>query len=206
MRFDAVLFDLDGTLVDTSVLWSKATRDALDAFDLSLTEEEHFSLGGVLLHNLLAEKGYDQTTIKDVKAKRDELLLPVMQKEARWKEGAADLLRHLADLPTAIVTSAHRVMVDAMDEAIDIAAHIGVIIAGEDVAPRYKPDPYGLLLACERMQVDPTHCAYIGDQLCDMQAADAAGMQGILVRGRFTPEGLAHTTEASSLEELIGMF
>ena len=55
------------------------------------------------------------------------------------------------------------------------------------------------------MNVDPTKCIYIGDQLCDVQAAANAGMDAILIRGAYTPPEVTHKREAKDFEELTSM-
>ena len=95
-------------------------------------------------------------------------------------------------VPTAIVTSAPGRMVDAFDEALLFRRYIDVVIHGDHVNPRYKPDPLGLQMACDKLGVDPSMCVYIGDQACDIEAATAIGMPSILLRGMYTPASVSH--------------
>lgn len=201
MQYSAILFDMDGTLLETGHIWNQATRLALSAHDIELTEEEHFSLGGLLLELLLEEKGHDPHTIDAVRLMRDDAMAPLIRESAEWKEGALELLSEL-DIPTAIVTSAHDPIVSAIKEKLNLENYFDTIVIADDVRPDYKPHPKGLLLACERMGVDPTTCLYIGDQDCDLKAAANAGMDAILIKGMHTPKELMHERMVADFAEL----
>ncbi|HVW66524.1 MAG TPA: HAD-IA family hydrolase [Candidatus Peribacteraceae bacterium] len=202
MRYDAVFFDLDGTLVETGPLWDIATRRAVPEWTEDLSEEEYRSLGGALLHELLAEKGVDAGTIEKIRARRNEHMLPLMREHAMWREGAIDLLHELTKKRMGIVTSAPLVAVDALDDALRLRTYAEVIVTGEDMRPDYKPHPKGLLIACERLGVDAARCVYVGDQQCDLDAAAAAGMDAVLMRGIFTPDTVTHSQSVSTPGEL----
>ncbi len=201
MRYSAILFDMDGTLLETGPLWSKATRIALDAHDITLTEEEQFSLGGILLEHVLGAKGFDKETVDRVYRARDEALMPVMRAEATWRDGAEEWIRSIT-IPKAIVTSAHKNILDQLDAKLGITSMFDAFIMADDVLPDYKPHPKGLLLACTKMGVDPKECIYIGDQSCDLEAAANAGMDSILIRGTHTPRDLTHTSVVDDIHTL----
>lgn len=202
MAYDAILFDMDGTLILSGSLWDRATRAVLPELGVHLTEEEFFSLGGILLHDLLASKGFDEDVIEQVRLRRDQMLIPLFREETTWRTGAQELLADLADRPTGVITSAHADVVNAIDEGIGIRSKVKTFVVYEDVHPRYKPDPYGLLMACTSLNVDPANCIYIGDQSCDLEAAAAAGMTGVLIRGPNTPPDLQHEHVINELPEL----
>ena len=201
MAYDAILFDMDGTLLETGPLWSKATRIALAAHAIELTEEEHFSLGGILLADILSAKGHTEEIIESVKKGRDIALLPILETDVAWRTSAHDLLTSF-HVPIGIITSAHHNVIDTIDKRLGIRELFDTIVAAEDVRPQYKPHPKGLFLACARLGVDPTQCVYIGDQLCDLDAAKNAGMDSILIRGTHTPKDLTHSKEAANFAEL----
>lgn len=201
MQYAAILFDMDGTLLETGPIWDKATRYSLDKHTITLTENEYFSLGGLLLEIVLGNKGYDQTMIDSIRAVRDAQMVPMIADMAKWREGALDLLQKIS-VPKAIVTSAHKPVVDAIDGALQIRSLFSTVVIADDVRPDFKPNPKGLLLACKSMNVDPTTCVYIGDQLCDIQAAANAGMDAILIWGTHTPPEVTHEREVRDFEGL----
>lgn len=203
MRYEAVLFDLDGTLVETTHLWAESTRHALDKQGIECTEAEHASLAYKLLATLLTEKGYEEADIQRVRSIRDMFLLDLLKTKAAWVKGAESILDSLKDVPMSIVTSSHASIIDALDASMNIRRRVHHVIAAEDVHPDYKPHPKGLLLACERLQCEPEKCVYVGDQSCDLDAAKAAGMTSILVRGKHTPIDLTHTKVVHDLSEIF---
>jgi HAD superfamily hydrolase (TIGR01509 family) len=201
MPYAAILFDMDGTLIETNPLWAEATRLALEEYNIQLTDAEKRSLAGVLLHDLLHKKGYDADTIKAVRGVRDAAMQRIIPKGAQWIDGAYDLLQTIK-APKGIVTSAHLNVFEHMDAALGLTDLVQAVVLADDVRPDYKPHPKGLLIACERLGVDPAECVYIGDQECDLQAAAAAGMDSILIRGTHTPADLTHTKMVADIDEL----
>jgi len=203
MKYDAYLFDMDGTLVDTPPLWDRACRLAIAHHQIPFTEEEFANLAAITLKESLHMRGILPEDNARIRATRDTAVLEVMRNETRWHTGAQTMLSTLEKCPKAIVTSADHVLADAIHTAIGIRSHFDAVIAGDDVRPDYKPHPKGVLLACERLGVSPQKCLFIGDQACDMEAAMAAGMDAILFRTKHTPASVIHPREVSSLEDII---
>jgi HAD superfamily hydrolase (TIGR01509 family) len=197
MTFDAVLFDMDGTLLETGNLWDRSSRHALKERNIFLTEEEHKSLASVALHFLLTEKGHSEQEVRAVKAVRDEMMIPLIPEEIQWLPDAEELLKDITQ-QKGMVTSAPGNMVDAFDATLGFRKYFDAVVHGDQVKPRYKPDPLGLFIACERLKADPAKCVFIGDQRSDIEAAKAAGMTGILLRGPHTPPDLHHEHEFSN--------
>jgi N-acetyl-D-muramate 6-phosphate phosphatase len=201
MNYAAILFDMDGTLIESGPVWDKATRTALQSHNVVLSEEDLQSLGGILLHDLLHNKGFDADAIASIRAARDNAMQSLIPMHVQWITEAPEMLASIR-VATGIITSTHERVFQHLDAALNIRATVDTVVLADDVRPEYKPHPKGLLIACERLNVDPVHCVYIGDQLCDLEAAKNAGMDSILIRGSQTPVELAHGKVANNFVEI----
>ena len=207
MRFSAILFDLDGTLIDTISLYRRACIQGMASAGLDLTHEEFdaYYVSGSSLEEWIRLKGGEKGDAPLVRRERDRAYHMLLRTEPAFFLGAEELLNDLLDFPKAIVTGSWKSYVDALDECVEITKHFPHIITADDTSPFHKPHPHGLLLAADRLGVDPRKCVYIGDQMFDIDAAHAAGMTSCLVPTQFTPKE-AHgkaEMELESLDELL---
>jgi phosphoglycolate phosphatase len=185
--FAALLFDLDGTLLDTvrdialalnrtleersiEPLSEEAVRRMIGRGSPMLIERAAASSGRVLdaaTHAAMLERffhHYDEVEQSDAGS-------------ARPFAGAAEGLRalHGAGFRTAVVTNKHHRFAAGLLDRLGLAPFVDVVIGG-DSCPRRKPDPLPLLVACERLGVGPSAALMVGDSVNDVDAARAAGM------------------------------
>jgi len=191
----AVLLDLDGTLVDSEPAWHQAK--------LALTSRLGLRLG---LHDLArtvgchpslwvpAWLGLARTNMAEREAYRI-LEAEVLQRlpMAPARPGARAMISALArhGIPMALVTSSDRSVVDAALLALgDVVRFIGTQVCAEDVTD-LKPSPSPYLLATAELGVDPRACVAIEDSDIGGRAADAAGCVVVLLQsdGRTVPAG-----------------
>ena len=153
MQLDAVVFDLDGTLVDTRRANAQAHGASFEAFDLvdQLTGRVPRDAATQVYHRRLAE----------------------LASSLRPFEGVPELLEHLP-VPAAVVTGATREAAEIVLGATGLRGCFAVVVSADDVR-RPKPDPEGLRLACARLDVAPHRVAYVGDLTGDVAAARACG-------------------------------
>jgi HAD superfamily hydrolase (TIGR01549 family) len=187
----AVLFDLDGTLVNTIGLWAKAYLQTLREVGVKIDAEEFMQT--IYTQNLhfelvLKHYGLDTSRADSFRAIRDERYAHLLRTEPLWLEGAEDLLKEIIDTyETGIVTGSHLHYIEAIEEQLPLRSLVPLIITCDDTKGRSKPHPYGLLLACEKLGVEPEECVYIGDQEFDIAAANNANMTSCLVWTEHTP-------------------
>ena len=190
MRFDAVIFDLDGTLVDTIPLWARAYMDTFADFDIEISKEdfmENIYVQSMSLMDALELRSLSTDLEPSFRKKRDERYIKLLETEAQWISSAPDVLIELKNkLPIAIATGSHRTYTDALDRNLQLSSYSSHIFTCDDVE-NDKPAPDMLLLAAKELDMSPKKCLYVGDQLFDVEAAKAANMTCWLVPNTDTP-------------------
>jgi HAD superfamily hydrolase (TIGR01509 family) len=201
----AVLLDLDGTLVDTEGLWWAAEREVFA--DLGhVLDETHRAVvvGGPMARSvghLISVTGCSATLAEltvAVNTRFEELIV----RGAPLMPGALRLLTELAAhaVPTALVSASHRRTIDAMLRSLG-REHFAFTLAGDEVS-RTKPDPEPYLTAAARLGADPACCVVVEDTPTGVAAAEAAGCQVIAVPSVAPIAPAPGRLVLSSLEEL----
>src|SRR5260221_10085931 len=180
-RFPVVLFDLDGTVVDSgSIILASMRHATREVLGQEYADEELLqAVGGPGLEAQLAVFGPDDVEeLVRVYRAHNEPLHDGLEAFAGMEEVLVGL--HAEGRGLGVVTAKRRSTVDLAFARVPLA-HLFETIVGGDETERHKPDPEPLLLAAERMGADPAETAYVGDSPFDMLAAKAAGMHAIAV-------------------------
>ncbi len=180
-RFPVVLFDLDGTVVDSgSIILASMRHATREVLGQEYADEELMqAVGGPGLEAQLAVFGPDDVEeLVRVYRAHNEPLHDRLEAFAGMEEVLVRL--HAEGRRLGVVTAKRRSTVDLAFARVPLA-HLFETIVGGDETERHKPDPEPLLLAAERMGADPAQTAYVGDSPFDMLAAKAAGMHAIAV-------------------------
>ena len=185
-RPDAILFDLDGTLIDTVELRIEAWARTFDEFELPVDRNRLGPLIGVDGKRLAREVGAWFGRTIDARAaeridKRCGEVFEALNREPRPLEGAGELVTAIerAGIAWAIATSSRREQVRTSVDALHLARE-PEIVDGSHVE-HAKPEPDLLLLGARTLKVDPARCWYVGDSTWDVAAAIAAAMLPISV-------------------------
>jgi HAD superfamily hydrolase (TIGR01549 family) len=193
----ALIFDLDGTLIDTVYAHVFAWQRALAEVDLPVDGwriHRRIGMSGGLFTRALARELGRPLSDGEINAIQDRhgQLFRELLPERRPLPGAVDLLRHLVDLgvPYGIATSGRRPEIDASLDALGVGEDVTVVDRGEVM--RAKPEP-DLFLACqERMGVEIRDVTVVGDAVWDLLAARRAGMLSVgLLTGGYGEDELA---------------
>ena len=214
----AVLFDLDGTLLDTAADIALALNRALAEQDCrELAEDEvRWMIGRgspILIERALASQGRTLDSAAQA-ALLERFLHHYGELEASNEDraqpytGVSESLRtiHESGLRTAVVTNKHHRFAASLLERLGLARWVDVVVGG-DTCARRKPDPQPLLFACESLRVPAYASLMVGDSLNDVRAARAAGIPVVCVsygynEGR-APQTLDCDLLIDSLTELL---
>ena len=183
LRPAAVLWDMDGTLVDTEPYWMASETRLVESYGGTWTHDDALQLvGSGLWHSarILQAKGVDLTEDEIIERMTDDVLERV-EAVVPWRPGARELLRELAELgiPTALVTMSVRRMAVAVADAIGFAA-FAAIVAGDDVT-HSKPHPQPYEFGAASLGVAPAECIALEDSAPGVASALAAGAVVIAV-------------------------
>lgn len=179
--FAAVLWDLDGTIVDTEPLWIAAEHELAAEHDATWTHEDALAVvGSALLDSgeyIRTRLGLDLSPAEVV----DYLVARIvagLETHIPWRPGAPDLIRELSErgTPQALVTMSYRSI------AAQVAVHLplDVVVTGDEVA-RGKPHPEPYLRAAELLGVDAADCLAVEDSATGAASANAAGCTVVAV-------------------------
>jgi HAD superfamily hydrolase (TIGR01509 family) len=198
-QIEAVVFDMDGVLVDTEHLWDEVREGLTAEWGGRYTPEAQRAMMGMssrewsrYLHEVVGLREPPDVINEEVVRRmlaRYEVELPVVP-------GAVGAVRRLAEggFRLALASSSNRELIDTVLRRLGLAALFEVTVSSEEVS-RGKPAPDVYLEAAGRLGVDPARCAAVEDSASGIRAAHAAGMRVIAYPNRHYPPG----------EEVLGL-
>ncbi len=180
-----VLFDLDGTLIDTA-------PDMANALNILLQEEGYVPLafdtirpvvsnGSVALVNLGFPDVKDEQKLSHLKQRYLDIYQQNLCVDSQLFPGMNQLIQHIEDrqMNWGVVTNKPGWLTDPLMQQIGLAERAACIISGDTTANR-KPHPEPMYLACRLADSAAEHCIYIGDARRDIEAGNNAGMQTVV--------------------------
>jgi pyrophosphatase PpaX len=207
-RYPVVLFDLDGTVVDSgSIILASMRHATREVLGSEHTDDELLqAVGGPGLEAQFRVFGPDHVDelVRVYRAHNEPL-----HETLEACTGMEDVLVRLHEegRRLGVVTAKRRATVELAFARVPVA-HLFETVVGGDETEKHKPDPEPLLLAAARMRIDPASAAYVGDSPFDVRAAKAAGMYAVAVTwGRIHDRGRLEREEpdaiADSPQELL---
>ncbi|WP_238329926.1 HAD family hydrolase [Kytococcus schroeteri] len=174
----AVLFDMDGTLIDSEPLWMAAETALVESFGGTWTHEDALAMVGNPLE-VSAEIILERTPVD---LPRDEIIHRLLaevtagvRQHMPWRPGSRELLAECVErrVPTALVTMSWTSLAEAFTDALP-AGTFDTVVTG-DAVTHGKPHPEPYLTAAERLGVDPAACLALEDSPSGVGSASAAG-------------------------------
>jgi HAD superfamily hydrolase (TIGR01509 family) len=210
----AVIFDLDGVLVDAEVWWDEVRQTWAAEHGRAWTPADQAAVMGAnslgwagIIRERLELDLPDQQIVDEIVA---AMVGRYRTRGAPRIAGAVDAVQRLAasGLPLAIASSSHQAVIDAALNSLGISNLFRVVVASDEVA-HGKPAPDVYLLTARRLGVDPAGCLVVEDSLNGVLAGRAAGMTVALVPNASVPPAAGAREAASmilsSLAELDGL-
>ena len=175
MEVKAVLFDLDGVLIDSADAWFQVLNDALKDFKLGPLSRKNFEkrFGFPIERDL--EDLFIGKTEKEV-VKRYDKYFRKRKDLVKLFPNVAEILEDFRSrkLKIALISNSTRAIVNSIINNYKLRKYFDVVIAMEDVKHR-KPAPDSVLKACRLLKVKPQNAIFIGDTIIDMTAGKRAG-------------------------------
>jgi HAD superfamily hydrolase (TIGR01509 family) len=214
LKVKAIIFDLDGTLIDSIDIYFTIVEKALERLNLppvsragilAAAESESFNWDLILPEELTKRK----TEIIDQAWKIiEEIAPPLFEKNVKLIPGADGILKRVSanGLKVGLVTSTRRSHLKIKMQPLKsagIAELFEVIITADDTQKR-KPAADPLIACARRLDVDPDKCAYVGDTHTDIQAGQTAGMQTVGVLTGFDELKLLQKEKPDAIIDSIG--
>ncbi|MCI0155392.1 HAD family phosphatase [Leifsonia shinshuensis] len=174
----AVLWDMDGTLVDTEPYWMASEQELVRSFGGTWTHDDGLLLVGQGLWNsaaILQSRGVELPADEIVYGLTERVREKLADEGVPWRPGARELLQSLRErgVRTALVTMSVRSMAEQIVAAIPFDA-FDVIVSGDEVGePKPHPEPY--LRAAEILGIEPGDAVAIEDSLVGLASAVASG-------------------------------
>jgi beta-phosphoglucomutase len=198
----AVLFDLDGVLVDSEDISTKASDKILSEFGIVQTPEEKKKVFGRRTidnyRDAIKARGLDLDP-KALVARKNEVFAQMIRGNLTPMPGVMRFLSELKDakVKVAVVSSSPLERVNATLEEIGLILSFDVVVSG-DCCKRGKPDPQPFLIAARRLGIKPKDCVVVEDAEAGILAGKAAGMGVIAVRSPNT-----HSQDLSKADRIV---
>ena len=184
-HIEGLIFDSDGTLIDTMPLHYLAWQETVQAVGAHFPEKLFYELAGVpsdKITEVLNEKFGYRLDPQSTAAEKERLFLKRYLPRAKPVEPVVAIAKaNKGRLPMAVATGGIPQVVQSALRAIGLENFFDAIVTAEDVI-NGKPAPDTFLEAARRLKVDPTLCVVFGDSDLGLEAAERAGMAGIDIR------------------------
>ncbi|MHA6299875.1 HAD family hydrolase [Devosia sp. CAU 1758] len=204
--FEAAIFDMDGTLLDTEAVFRDIVFDVCTELGFEMTHDVHRSMVGSS-HERTSQLLIEAYGVAFPYSLFDEKCRVIMRERSHGgvpvKAGAVEFITELRarGIPTAVATSSRHPHAEHHLNAAGLLDLFETVVTRDDVVnPKPHPEPY--LLAAERLGVGPTRCLALEDSHSGVRAAHAAGMQTIMVPDLVGPNDDIHALGVFIMDSL----
>ena len=185
-NIEAVIFDMDGLIIDSEPLWRKAEIQAFKDIGFQFTEEMCIQTMGMrideVVHYWWKKIKWEKPSEKNVVDSIQSKMIDLIQKDGALLPGVLDALKLLKEkkIPIALASSSAMILIKAVVESLDIKDYFNVIHSAEK-EPAGKPDPAVFLTAARMLEIEPKKCLVLEDSKAGMEAGLNANMKTIVI-------------------------
>lgn len=175
----AVIFDMDGVIVDSEPMHIAAEKQVLLKYGVKITTDELRTYTGTTAEfefTDLVRKYKLDTTVEELFREKETILFKLLEEKTQPIEGVIQLIKSLKNhgFKLGIASSGHRKLVDYFLQKLKIERFFDSVVCAEDIS-RSKPDPEIFLKSANALRVEPRECIVIEDSTLGVEAAKLAG-------------------------------
>ena len=204
-KIKAVIFDMDGTIINTEVIWKQVTLDFLSKHGFSELDDNALkflrSFSGIGMTDAAKQlKRYFDLALplEQIITQKTALANDHFEKTVEFIEGFELFHNKLShhDIPTSIATNSNLSNLEKLASKMNFKKFFGQNLYSVDHVGKAKPDPALFLHAAQMLGVQPSECVVFEDSIYGFQAAKAAGMKCIAIKNNLNQDHLEHAHEA----------
>lgn len=183
---EAVVFDMDGLLIDSEPHWRRSHVSVLAQYGYEITEDDVRAAAGTRTLDQARKWqerfGFDKPSVEDLADEIVDSVIAAIHTHGEPMAGVVELVKELHEhgVPMAVASSSSHRLIDVVLERLDIRKYMQAVHSGED-EERGKPFPDVFLSTAKSLKVAPEKCLVFEDSLNGVKAAKAAGMRCIAV-------------------------
>lgn len=201
----AIIFDMDGVLINSEDLWTRSRAILLARRGLELKNFDKSKSMGLSAYDSarqLKEQFKLAESVEKIIEERIAIQKELYEKELQLNHGVKDVLSKLKPkYRLALATSSPKALTNFVLQKFKLKEYFDVIVCGDELK-QGKPDPEIFIRTANKLAVHPSECAAVEDSLNGLYAARAAGMYTIALRNKYLPKTAQADAFINSLKEL----